>query len=200
MKLNNILISGYRSYELNIFNHTDPKYIYLKKFIKNRLIRYIEEGVEWFVITGQLGIELWAGEVVIELKEEYPEINLAVLLPYTSFGEKWNEMNKTLFEEVVRQADYVNYTSNKDYDSPAQIKSNQIFSVRNTDGAFLIYDTMIGESADGKPKYLYDLIRKYQENSTYELNLVGFEEIEFYIHELTEFEQQMDSELFPPEL
>ena len=59
---------------------------------------------------------------------------------------------------------------------------------------------MIGESADGKPKYLYDLIRKYQENSTYELNLVGFEEIEFYIHELTEFEQQMDSEPFPPEL
>ena len=112
MKLNNILISGYRSYELNIFNHTDPKYIYLKKFIKNRLIRYIEEGVEWFVITGQLGIELWAGEVVIELKEESPDINLAVLLPYTSFGEKWNEMNKTLFEEVVRQADYVNYTSN----------------------------------------------------------------------------------------
>lgn len=197
--MRNLLISGYRSYELNIFNQSDPKYGYLKKFIKNRLINYIENGVEWFVITGQLGIELWAGEVVLELKEEYPEINLAILLPYTSFGENWNETNKTLFEEVIRQADYVNYTSNKDYESPAQIKSNQVFSVRNTDGAFLIYDTMVGESADGKPKYLYDLILQYQENSTYELNLVGFEEIEFYIHELTEFEQEIESEPFPPE-
>lgn len=197
--MKNLLISGYRSYELNIFNQSDPKYDYLKKFIKNRLINYIENGVEWFVITGQLGIELWAGEVVLELKEEYPEINLAILLPYTSFGENWNETNKTLFEEVIRQADYVNYTSNKDYESPAQIKSNQVFSVRNTDGAFLIYDTMVGESADGKPKYLYDLILQYQENSTYELNLVGFEEIEFYIHELTEFEQEIESEPFPPE-
>ena len=194
--LKSILISGYRSYELNIFNQTDLKLLYLKEFIKDRLVQYIENGVEWFVITGQLGIELWAGEVLLELKEEYPEVSLAVLLPFTGFGENWNETNKTMFEEIIHQADYVNYTSNKDYESPAQLKGNQIFSVRNTDGAFIIYDTMVGESADGKPKYLYELILQYQENSTYELNLVGFEEIEFFIHEMSANQEGFQSENF----
>ena len=198
--MKSILVSGYRSYELNIFNQTDPKYLYLKEFIKDRLIRYIENGTEWFVVTGQMGIELWAGEVVLELKEEYPEVNLAVLLPFTGFGENWNETNKTMFEQVITQADYVNYTSNKDYESPAQLKGNQVFSVRNTDGAFIIYDTMVGESADGKPKYLYDLILQYQENVPYELNLVGFEEIEFFIHEMTENQEGFQTENFPPEM
>lgn len=198
--LKSILISGYRSYELNIFNQTDPKLKYLKEFIKDRLIRYIENGTEWFIITGQLGIELWAGEVVLELKEEYPEANLAVLLPFTGFGENWNETNKTMFEEVIHKADYVNYTSNKDYESPAQLKGNQVFSVRNTDGAFIIYDTMVGESADGKPKYLYELILQYQKNVPYELNLSGFEEIEFFIHEMTENQESFQTENFSSEM
>lgn len=32
--LEKILISGYRSYELNIFNQTDSKYKYLKNLLK----------------------------------------------------------------------------------------------------------------------------------------------------------------------
>lgn len=185
--LKSILISGYRSYELNIFNQQDPKYKILKDFLKDRFISYIEEGVEWFIITGQLGIELWAGEVIIELKETYTDINLGVLLPFTSFGENWNAENKDLFDHIIQHADYVNYTSKKEYESPSQLVSNQVFTIRNTDGAFLIYDTMVGESATGKPKYLFDLIEKYQESTEYNLNLVGFEEIEFFVHEQTMF-------------
>ncbi|SHF18718.1 Uncharacterized SPBc2 prophage-derived protein YoqJ [Atopostipes suicloacalis DSM 15692] len=187
-----ILISGYRSYELNIFNQTDPKYKYLKKFIENRLTTFIENGVEWFIIGGELGIELWAGEIVLELKEQYPEINLAIILPYTSFGENWNETNRGLLESVIHQADYVNYTSSKDYESPKQLNANQVFNIRNTDGAFLIYDTMTEEAAAGKPKFLYDLIIQYQERTEYELHLASFEEIEFFIHEYEEFHGGID--------
>lgn len=199
--LKNIFVSGYRSYELNIFDQKDPKYLYLKKFIKNRLCSYIEEGAEWFIITGQLGIELWAGEIVLELQEENPDIHLGVLLPYTSFGEKWNDTNRNLLEKVTHQANYVNYTSNKDYESPKQLNANQVFTIRNTDGAFLIYDTIMEEAAAGSPKYVYDLIQKRQENSTYELNLVSFEEIEFFIHEFNMVNENfLNSILNPDEL
>ena len=191
--LKKILISGYRSYELNIFDQTDPKYKYLKKFIENRLTAFIEDGVEWFIIGGELGVELWSGEVVLELKEKYPEVKLAVIFPYTSFGENWNETNRGLLDSVVHQADYVNYTSNKDYESPKQLNNNQIFNIRNTDGAFLIYDTISEEAASGKPKFLYDLIIQYQERTEYELHLASFEEIEFFIHEYEEFHGGIDN-------
>lgn len=187
--LKSIFVSGYRSYELNIFDQKDPKFLYLKEFLRDRLKTYIENGVEWFIITGQLGIELWTGELVLEMQEENPEIQLAVILPFTSFGENWNETNQTLLEKVIHQANYVNYSSNKDYESPKQLNANQVFTIRNTDGALLIYDTMMGESADGSPKYVYDLIEKYQENNIYELNLVSFEEIEFFIHEYNMFNE-----------
>ena len=58
--------------------------------------------------------------------------------------------------------------------------------IRNTDGAFMIYDRLNEESADGKPKYLYDLIELYQEQSEYSLELASFEEIEFFIHDYIE--------------
>ncbi len=188
--MKSIYVSGYRSFELNIFDPKDEKLFYLKEFLKDRLIRYHEEGVEWFIINGQLGIELWTGELVNELKEDYPEIRLAVLLPYTAYGEKWNEANKGLLDRVMQEADYVNYTSNKGYESPKQLNGNQIFSIRNTDGAFLVYDTINEAAADGSPKYIYNLIEKYQENQPYDLNLASFEEIEFFIHEYMTFNQE----------
>ncbi len=184
--LRSLLISGYRSYEMNIFDETDAKYLYIKKFLENRINRYIEEGVEWFVIGGQLGIELWAGEIILELKEKYPNVQLAVILPYTSFEKNWNQTNQELFKRVTHQADYVNFSSNKDYESPKQLRGNQVFMIRNTDGAFLVYDRMNEASADGKPKYLYELMEIYQKQSDYSVELASFEEIEFFIYEYIE--------------
>ncbi len=177
---------------MNIFNETDPKYLYIKKFLEKRIIRFIEEGVEWFIIGGQLGTELWAGEIILELQEEYSNVHLAVILPYTSFEENWNENNRELFKRVTHQADYVNFSSNKDYESPKQLRGNQVFMIRNTDGAFLVYDRMTEESADGKPKYLYDLMEIYQEQSEYSLELASFEEIEFFIYEYIENYGEID--------
>lgn len=182
-----LLVSGYRSYELNIFNKDDPRYQFLKEFIESKLIEYIYDGVEWFIITGNLGIEMWVGEIIIELKNEYPEISLALILPYTSFEQNWNENNQIEFKYLVENADYVDYTSKTDYESPSQLKMNQVFVIKNTDAAFLIYDTLTEESSNTKTKYLYELIQLYMESNEYELNLATFDEIDFFIHDQNDF-------------
>ena len=169
----------------NMFGKRDPLQY------GNITLDEINEKME--LLAKELGVELWAGEIILELKEKYSEINLGVIFPYTSFGENWNEMNRGLLERVIHQADYVNYTSNKDYQSPKQLKANQVFNIRNTDGAFLIYDTITEESASGKPKFLYDLMIQYQEKHEYELHLASFEEIEFFIHEYEEFHGRIDN-------
>ena len=71
-----LIITGYRNYEIGVFQEKDPKIRVLKKVIRETLIPLIEDGITWIVIGGNLGVELWAGEVVIDLKEEYPEIQL----------------------------------------------------------------------------------------------------------------------------
>ncbi len=41
-----------------------------------------------------LGVELWAVQIVAELKEEYPELSLGILYPFSDFGNNWNEGNQ----------------------------------------------------------------------------------------------------------
>ncbi|MDZ7835478.1 MAG: SLOG family protein [Alkalibacterium sp.] len=84
---------------------------YIKKFFKRKLIEYIEQGMEWVIISGNLGTELWMGEVALDLKADYPELKLAVLLPYTNFSSKWNEVNQMYYNSIIERADYINYTS-----------------------------------------------------------------------------------------
>lgn len=127
-------------------------------------------------------MEIWAAEVALELKETYPNIKLGILLPYEGFADSWNETNRMIFEKITLEADYVNATSSQSYQNPGQLKGNQEFILRNTDGTLLFYEM----EKEGKPQYLYDLILRYQEVEPYELELISFDELEWFVREYEE--------------
>lgn len=77
-------------------------------------------------MTGQLGIEMWAADVIVDLKKDH-SIFLAIIPPYENFSERWNEENKFALEQILQEADYINTTSHKNYESPNQLKNNQQF-------------------------------------------------------------------------
>lgn len=110
-----LFVSGYRSYELGIFSEDDDKLFFVKEFLKASLSQYIQNGLEWVITSGQLGIELWTAEIVEELREEYPNLQLGLLLPYQEYGNSWNEKNQLLLQKAIEQADYMNYTSHEPY-------------------------------------------------------------------------------------
>lgn len=173
-------MSGYRSYEVSVFADDDPKLKYIKLYFEKRLKEYIEEGLEWVIISGNIGTELWAGQVVLDLKNDYPEIKLAVLLPFTGFQSNWNEKNQAVFNAVIEKADYLNYTSSSEYQNPGQLKGNQEFIIKNTDGCLLFYDT----EHEGKAKFFYELAKAYQDVSTYVVDLISFDELQWFITDL----------------
>ena len=57
-----LYITGYKAFELGIFKNDHEAVKYIKKSIRNRLLPLVEEGLEWVIISGQLGTELWAAE------------------------------------------------------------------------------------------------------------------------------------------
>lgn len=137
-----ITITGYRSFELGIFQAKDPKLSLLYKFIKQSLIEWVENGVEWVVIGGNLGVELWAAEMVVELRQEGYAIQLAVILPFVDYGKQWNEKNKDLLNQILAVADYVNYVSQRPYEHPRQLFNHTRFLAQHTDMLWAIYDTL----------------------------------------------------------
>jgi len=97
-----VTVSGYKPFELGIFKNNHPAVPYIKKAIQNALKGMLEDGLEWVLISGQLGTELWAAEVVYELREtEYPDLKLAVITPFLEQETSWSEANKEWYESIL---------------------------------------------------------------------------------------------------
>ncbi|MGX6961282.1 DUF1273 domain-containing protein [Vagococcus xieshaowenii] len=163
-----LYISGYRSFELGIFKETDPKITIIKKALKKHLISYIELGVEWFLVSGNLGSEYWASQVINELKSEGYSIKLGLITPYAEFSGNWNEANQLKFSEVEQWADYVNSVSFEPYKHPSQLKNHTRFILDHTDGSLLVYD----KEYPGKTEFILKEIDAYLNESDYQVDLI----------------------------
>lgn len=169
-----LYVTGYQSYELGIFNEKDPRVKVIKNVLKKELGALIENGLEWVMISGSLGTELWAGQVINELKESYPEIQLAIIFPFEEFGSNWKEHNQLFLNELVQRADYVDSVSHKPYQNPIQFKNHVSFLLHHTDAALVVYDT----EYPGKSRFFLADVEKYQEQNPYELLTITMDDLE----------------------
>ncbi|QNG61493.1 DUF1273 domain-containing protein [Bacillus sp. PAMC26568] len=174
-----LTISGYKPFELGIFKKDDPAVIYIKKAIEKSLRPLIEEGLEWVLISGQLGVELWAAEVVFELQLEYDELKLGVLTPFLNQEENWNEDNKEAYEFILSQADFVDSITKRKYENPNQFRLKNHFFVSKSEGLLLVYD----EDNHGSPKFLLETARKWSEANEYSLMMISFSDLQMIVEE-----------------
>lgn len=146
-----VLITGYKASELGIFSLKHQGIPIIKKAIQKRLIPLVEEGLEWVVVSGGWGVELWAAEAVLELQAKTcPELKLAVITPFLEQEENWSDEKKGSYTSVMTRANYVNSITKTKYEGPWQFKERDKFLLRNSDGIILVYD----EDTEGSPKYM----------------------------------------------
>lgn len=101
-----LVVIGYKLFEFGIFKQDDKVLYYIKKVIKNWLIGFLDEGLEWILILGQFGVELWVVEVVYDLQEEYFDLKVVVIIFFYDQEKNWKEFNKEFYEVVLVQVDY----------------------------------------------------------------------------------------------
>lgn len=175
--MKSLLVSGYRSHELGIFSQNDEKYKIIHAFLTRELIQCIENDYEWIVSAGQSGIELWAIEVALELKEYFPNLKVAMLPPFHENQENWSDDRKEKYELLTFEVDHFQYISDKPYEAPWQLRNKNIFLTSRTQGLFLLYD----EEKEGSPKFLYEEAKKKRENGDYEIFSRDFQDMQdFY--------------------
>ncbi|HEO8421275.1 DUF1273 domain-containing protein [Niallia sp. FSL W8-0635] len=175
------VISGYKPFEIGIFKREEPAVEYIKLALRKNLEIMLEEGLEWVLISGQLGTELWAAEVVFDLQmEEYPDLKLGVITPFLEQEKNWKEANQEWYEEIIMQADFVDSVSKKPYESPQQLKDKNVFLLKKSDALLLFYD----EENPGSPKYLYELAQMYQQQNTYDIRKIQFSDLQDIVEEV----------------
>ena len=68
----------------------------LKKRLHDQFILLYEQGVRRFLIGGNLGADIWSGEILLKLKEqpEYGDIELVLILPHPDHDARWDQRSK----------------------------------------------------------------------------------------------------------
>ncbi|WP_068777334.1 DUF1273 domain-containing protein [Paenibacillus sp. FJAT-26967] len=173
--MKNLLVTGYRAHELNIFNEKHEGIPYIKKAIAGKLVPLIEEGLEWVITAGQYGVDLWACEVVIELKKLYPHLQLSVITAYENPEEKWKEDKQDFYRRILQGVDYYAAVSKQPYSGVWQLKARDDLLLRKTDGILLFYDEEAGE---GSPKFMKERALKKQEDEGYVCMLITPEDVQ----------------------
>ncbi|MGN7360218.1 DUF1273 domain-containing protein [Paenibacillus sp. SAF-054] len=160
--MKNVLVTGYRAHELNIYGQKHPGIAYIQKAITAKLVQLAEEGLEWVISPGQYGVDLWACEAAINLRKQYPDLKIAVITAFANPEENWKEDKKEYYNRILQDIDFYETVSRQPYDGPWQFKARDDLLFRKTDGIILVYDEETGEGSSAR-FYKERALKKQQE-------------------------------------
>lgn len=102
-KLHRCCFTGHRPEKLNM-----PE-----REVKERLRKAIREAInDGFItfITGMArGVDMWAGEIVLEERKNDNRIKLICASPFKDFEKSWDIVEKNRYNKIMEQADYVKF-------------------------------------------------------------------------------------------
>ncbi|MCO4095454.1 DUF1273 domain-containing protein [Macrococcoides canis] len=176
--MKSIYVTGYKPYELNIFNNKQPEVRYIKLYFQQKLKEYIEDGLEWVIIEGQLGVELWAAEVVIRLKKMY-DVKLSIITPFLEHHSKWNEENQLYYKQICARADFITSAHNDVYRGGFQFRNTDQFVLDNTEGTILFYD----DEYEASPKFFKQTLIDFAAENQYNIDVVTMEDLSDFVNE-----------------
>ncbi|MGN0164421.1 MAG: SLOG family protein [Candidatus Ornithomonoglobus sp.] len=104
MKIKTVCFTGHRMIKLTA---------HLRLRLYNTLEALIKQGTTDFYTGGALGWDSLCAQVVVELRRQYHNITLNLILPCSEEEQtaKWNDEQKQVYYEILSLADSVEYVS-----------------------------------------------------------------------------------------
>lgn len=108
--------------------------------LRDEIVNHIEiHNIDTFITGMALGIDMWAGRIVLKLKETYPHIKLVAAVPCKNQYNKWNEQSKKEWQHIINKCDKVHYVSEEEYTSWCMQKRNE-WMVDNSNFIIAVWD------------------------------------------------------------
>ena len=114
----------------------------LKRRLKEQLIQLCEKDVHRFYIGGDLGVDLWAGELLLELKEqsEYSEIELVLVLPFSGHDKNWDKVSRYRLSKLRQNSAEVIVAGTSENPPAVNFKLRDQYMVEHSDCLLAVYD------------------------------------------------------------
>lgn len=85
----------------------------LKSFLYKAMLDSVEEGYNCFITGFTEGIELWAGEIVLDFKAQKKDVRLVVVSPYNDYVSRFRNAEKFMAGNITLKADQIVHISEK---------------------------------------------------------------------------------------
>ena len=106
-----VSFTGHRPNKLPYFSEDDPMCEQLKERLKKQIVKLIDEGAEEFCSGMALGVDTWAAEAVLELKETYANIRLTAVIPCPDQAKSWTKEDQARYQSILSRCDQKIMTS-----------------------------------------------------------------------------------------
>lgn len=132
--------TGHRPQKLPFgFNEADERCVLLKQKIKEKVEYLITEyDVTHFIVGMALGVDSYSAEIVLCLKEKYPQITLECAIPCETQCVKWSEPMRDRYFDIVSKCDKETLLQTQ-YTNDCMQKRNK-YMVNNSDYVIAVWD------------------------------------------------------------
>ena len=100
-RLHRCCFSGHRPEKLN-----EPEE-QVKGWLKEQIESAIAAGYTTFISGCAMGVDIWAGQIVLDMKAGSPALHLIAATPWPGFANRWNDDWKKAYNDLLNFADLV---------------------------------------------------------------------------------------------
>ena len=97
-------------------NEADPRCIALKETLAEQIATLAGAGVTEYFTGGADGVDCWAAEIVLTMREKNPALKLHCLLPHKGQADRWSDSAQERYHSILERANSVDYVSRQYYD------------------------------------------------------------------------------------
>ncbi len=77
----------------------------VRQWLEAEIDRAVADGYTDFITGCAMGVDIWAGQIVLRKREENPALRLIAASPWPETASKWNPVWKRQYEDLIRRAD-----------------------------------------------------------------------------------------------
>lgn len=130
------------------YNEDGPEFEALRIKLITQIVNLCYEGVKTFYTKMEIGINIWCAEIVLSLQEDFNNLKLICVIPYTGQEKKWSSENQMRYRHLIENCSNIVFIS-KGYTDTCYLESTH-YVVDHSDILLAVYgdDDSVERSAD----------------------------------------------------
>lgn len=117
LRLHRCCFTGHRPEKLN---RSEAE---IKKDLEGAILQAIDDGFVTFITGMARGVDIWAGEIILQLRKHNPNLHLIAASPYEGFESRWSADWQRRYKDILNRADLVRFVCNGYSQSCFQIRN-----------------------------------------------------------------------------